>query len=105
MTLQHGSVASIASILRAAKLARDLIDSGVLQAGKAVLDALIDGIEKDLEPEDLEARVKSLEATLTADRSEADEIVRERKRIAKGTPGSDFDTSDSVETKPGDEKP
>ncbi|HEY5933415.1 MAG TPA: hypothetical protein VIU61_02195 [Kofleriaceae bacterium] len=104
MTLQHGSITSIAAILRAAKLARDLLDSGVLQAGKAVLDALIDGIEKDVTPEDLEARVKSLESTLTADRADADEIVRERKRLAKGTPDA-FDTSED-ETMPGtDEEP
>ena len=76
-------------ILDAIKLARELYNSGVVQAGKAVLDSLIDGLENEFTPEALEARVKALHDTLAADRAGADEKLRRK-----------FDTSED-ETMPG----
>ena len=59
-------------ILEGIKLARGLYESGVLEAGKAVLDSVIDGVESGESPEDLRARVKAATDTLAADDAAVD---------------------------------
>lgn len=104
MTQQHHPV--IETILGAIKLARELYSSGVIPAGKAVLDALVDGIEHDMTADELDAHVKAKTDEIAVDDASLDARIRrveEKQRLARGTDAA-FDHSED-ETKPGAEEP
>jgi len=93
-------------ILEGLKIARELLDSGLVDGAKSIISSMQDGIESEFTAEALEARLQASRDTITAKRESVDERIRrveERQQreaaedTGKATPVDDGESTGTSE--------